>query len=105
MLKLDELSELDRNRYETITNIKHELYEYINMNHGTGMVVNVKQNIITLKSNIDIDETFIKNFCQEFDLCLVMKKTVTVENYDVDDYPLGFSRSVKYLFKSSGGIF
>lgn len=105
MYKLDELTELDNSRYETMKMIKDEIYNYINMKKINGTTVNVKMNTIVLKSRTELENDFIKDFCRDYELCLAMKETVTVENYYNDVYPLGFSSVVKYLFKSSGGIF
>ena len=105
METLDQLTEIDNQRYTLLKDIKHELYTYIGTTDLKGVVgVDVKQNTIILKSQTELSNDFIDMFTEDYNLALCLKKNINIENYCNNEYPMGFTSYMKYIFKSSGGI-
>ena len=105
METLDQLTEIDNQRYTLLKDIKNELYTYIGTTDLKGFVsVGVKQNTIILKSQTELSKDFIDMFTEDYNLALSLKKNITIENYCNDNYPSGLTGYVEYIFKSSGGV-
>ena len=110
MLELDELVDLDKHRKDLIHNVKMSVYEWINENFPDELKrcrVKVEHYSILLMPVSRLDDDVIKCFEDDFSLTLVRLMESKVENFcDLDYiYPEGCFVDLKYVFKSSGGIY